>query len=243
MKVCESLRLSCVPEAGGTSTTAGRLKQPCDSCLQPRVCVCKEDAATTAMDIMMSGSGDAKRELDWESDKLDATEGIAVTNSATLNYLKNLTENNKVSREVFRSPLRTARANGSTKTPLKVKKESVDVKDGNSYAGVGLEDSRDKSILSTNEPSNSKDVTPTYFGTPTRSLPRLVGSPSCTSKVGGDTASPNRRKRPPLYAAPYPKSFYDLLGRLLDLYPASRISAEQALQHPFLEGARINSNR
>ncbi|KAA0194687.1 hypothetical protein HAZT_HAZT001600 [Hyalella azteca] len=50
-----------------------------------------------------------------------------------------------------------------------------------------------------------------------------------------------RGPRPSLFGKPYPRSLFNLIERLLDLNPNTRISAAEALKHPFLQGARINS--
>ena len=56
------------------------------------------------------------------------------------------------------------------------------------------------------------------------------------------SGSLRRSSRACLFAGEYPASFYDLLRKLLQPQPSLRISAEEALQHSFLEGARINGS-
>ncbi|XP_018024038.1 uncharacterized protein LOC108679822 [Hyalella azteca] len=68
-------------------------------------------------------------------------------------------------------------------------------------------------------------------------------SPNFRTQACDDLNNLRRRRgpRPSLFGKPYPRSLFNLIERLLDLNPNTRISAAEALKHPFLQGARINS--
>ncbi|KAF2363620.1 Protein kinase-like domain [Trinorchestia longiramus] len=107
-------------------------------------------------------------------------------------------------------------------------------------------------LVGTDQKAVKTDKVPAFSVLPTTpKLPRALNkefvlaksSPGLRTQHSEDLPSHRRRRgqRPPLYNKPYPRDLYNLIERLLDLNPNTRISASAALKHPFLQGARINS--
>jgi serine/threonine protein kinase len=109
---------------------------------------------------------------------------------------------------------------------------------------------RHPSVNGTCEPINIRADSKLQSSSTKPKMPRALSvdvtakrSPNLRTRTSDDLNNLRRRRgpRPSLFGRPYPRSLFNLIERLLDLNPNTRISAAEALKHPFLQGARINS--
>lgn len=214
-KVCEELRTHRLKSISHTDDKT----QACNDCHQVATCVC---AQPLDMKIMNSPAH-SNAIIDKRNGLVSDNNGTA---SPTLAYLK----------DIVKSPSQNfASVSLSIKNGSK-RFQNLNTDGINAATTINTPPKTPvcPSVVSNSASKKASVVTITQNGNST-----VIEISNKSANECGSGSKPSN-SRPPLFSGVYPPEFYDLMRRLLDVNPNTRISAEQALLHPFLRGARVN---